>query len=155
MGKKIELVKKGTIKKVRAEVLGINRKNIYHHSLLEEKDLLLKTAIEDTHKEHPAYGHKRLGIHLHVNHKRIRRVMKKFGIKPPRRRVNHYCTRSIAHRKYPNLIYDMQAYYENHVWCSDTSEFKFHGSKWYLPLLISARDRYWGLPLESIIIVSW
>jgi len=94
LGEKIELIKKGEIKKVRADALGINRKNIYHKPLQKQKDLLLKQQIEETHKIHPSYGHKRLGMYLRVNHKRILRIMKKFGIKPPRRKVkNNYCTK--------------------------------------------------------------
>lgn len=67
--------------------------------------------------------------------------MKKFGIKPPRRKVSHLCTRSIKHRKYPNLTWDLEILYEHHVWCSDTSEFKFHGQKWYIVTVIDIFTR--------------
>lgn len=134
-------MKHGVIKSLCAEVLGVNRKNIYHQSLQEKKDKLLKEAIVLTWKAHPSYGHKRLGMHLKMNHKRIRRVMRKFGIKPPRRKVNHFCTRSIKHRKYPNLIKNLQITYEHQLWCSDTSEFKFHGEKWYLVTIIDIFTR--------------
>ena len=44
--------------------------------------------------------------------------MKKYGIKVPRRRDrNNFCTKSVKHRKYPNLIQDLQISYENQVWC--------------------------------------
>jgi transposase InsO family protein len=109
--------------------------------LQDKKDELLKEAISQAWKEHPSYGHKRLGMHLQINHKRIRRVMRKFGIKPPRRKVNHFCTRSIKHRKYPNLIKDLKIAYEHQVWCSDTSEFKFLGSKWYIVTIIDIFTR--------------
>ena len=91
-------------KAIRARALGINRKNIYYKSLLTEKDISLKDSIYEIHKKHPSYGHKRLSMDLQINHKRILRVMKKFGIKPPRRKINHYCTRSISHPKYSNPI---------------------------------------------------
>lgn len=110
------------VKAIRAKALGISRKNIYRRSKQEEKDQKLKEDIEEIWKKHPSYGHKRLGMHLHINHKRIRRVMKKFEIKPPRRKVkNNFCTKSIKHRKYPNLIKDLSIIYEHHVWVSDTS----------------------------------
>jgi putative transposase len=67
--------------------------------------------------------------------------MRKFGIKPPRRKVIHFCTKSVKHRKYPNLIKDLQVTYEHQVWCSDTSEFKFHGNKWYLVTIIDIFTR--------------
>lgn len=67
--------------------------------------------------------------------------MKKFEIKPPRRKVQHFCTRSVRHRKYPNLIKDLKVTYENQLWCSDTSEFKFHGAKWYIVTIIDIFTR--------------
>lgn len=67
--------------------------------------------------------------------------MKKFGIKPPRRKVHSFCTESIPHRKYPNLIKDLKVIYENQLWCSDTSEFKFHGNKWYIVTIIDIFTR--------------
>jgi transposase InsO family protein len=68
--------------------------------------------------------------------------MRKYGIKVPRRRGgNNFCTKSVKHRKYPNLIQELQISYENQVWCSDTSEFKFHGSKWYIVTIIDIFTR--------------
>jgi putative transposase len=68
--------------------------------------------------------------------------MRKYGIKVPRRKVrNNFCTKSVKHRKYPNLIQDLEITYENQVWCSDTSEFKFHGNKWYIVTIIDIFTR--------------
>jgi transposase InsO family protein len=47
----------------------------------------LKHQIESVLTDHPSYGHKRIALELKLNKKRIRRVMKKFGMKPYRRRV--------------------------------------------------------------------
>jgi len=82
---------------------------------------------------HPSYGHKRLGLELKVNHKRVRRVMKLFGIKPPRRKVHYYTTRSTKQlHKYINLIKDLKPTKVNQLWCSDLSYIKFMGRFWYL-----------------------
>lgn len=136
------MIKKGEIKKVRADALRINRKNIYYKTIQEQKDLLLKQQIEDTHKIHPSYGHKRLGMHLRIHPKRILRVMKKFDIKPPRRKVKkHYCTKSISHRKYPNLIKGYVPSEAHDLWCSDVSFFKFQGKFWYLVTIIDVVTR--------------
>lgn len=122
--------------------MGINRKNIYRRSKLEVKDLLVKGEIEKTYQDHPGYGHRRLGWHLKINPKRIRRIMRKYGIKVPRRKIrNNFCTVSIKHRKYPNLIKELQITHENQVWCSDTSRFLFHGSKWYLVTILDIFTR--------------
>jgi len=83
-GKKIEIINKSTNKKLIAEAMGINRKNIYHKQLMDIKDQKVKSNIEDTFITHPSYGHRRLGLELDANHKRILRVMHKYNLKPPR-----------------------------------------------------------------------
>jgi len=79
---------------------------------------------------------------LGINHKKIQRIMRKYGIKVPRRKIkNNFCTISIKHRKYPNLIKDLEITYENQLWCSDTSRFIFHGHKWYIVTVIDIFTR--------------
>jgi len=102
-------------------------------SKLDIKDKQLKKSIKKAHEKHPAYGHKRLAIHLKVNRKRVLRVMHKFGIKPPRRKVfRHYCTISASDCPFTNLIKDFKAASVNQVWVSDVSYIKFQGRFWYL-----------------------
>lgn len=135
MGKKIELVNSSRIKSVCAEALGVNRKNIYRKLIRPQKDENLKDQINKVHDRHPEYGHRRVAWHLKLNHKRIIRVMNKFGIKSPRRKVkNHYCTRSVSNCPYTNLIKDLipAELIPHQLWCSDTTPIKFHGRFWYL-----------------------
>ena len=133
MGKKIKLIHKAKIKSVRAKALGISRKNIYRESQLEVKDKLLKKDIGLVHDEHPAYGHRRVAWELGINPKRALRVMKKFGIKPPRRKVKkHWCTVSTSNHVYTNLIQDLDVNQPHQVWSSDLSYIKFQGQFWYL-----------------------
>ncbi|HCB35111.1 MAG TPA: hypothetical protein DEP25_00540, partial [Candidatus Taylorbacteria bacterium] len=68
------------------EFLRIPRASFYYQSILEEKDKKLKTDIENVWVKHLGYGGERLAIELQINEKRIRRVMKKFGLRPPRGR---------------------------------------------------------------------
>ena len=70
-----------------AEALGISRKNIYRELKQPVKDRALKQQIEAAHRQHPAYGHRRIAIHLGISHKRAQRVMTKFNLRPPRRRI--------------------------------------------------------------------
>lgn len=65
-----------------AKDLGVSRATIYYKSVLEPKDELLKQNILAVLDEHPAYGHKRIAIHLSINKKRILRIMKKYHITP-------------------------------------------------------------------------
>lgn len=96
------------------------------------KDEVLKQDIERVWIKHPAYGYKRFALELEVNHKRILRVMKLFGIKPPRRKVHCDTTRSTSHHTYTNLIKDLIITKSNQLWCSDLSYIKFQSVTWYL-----------------------
>lgn len=130
--KRAELVRKYPCKKVIAQAVGVSACHIHRKSSIEKKDDELKILIEVTWKVHPAYGHIRLGLHLSINHKRISRVMKKFGMKPPRRKIHHFCTKSTNHHEYFNLIKEWKPTRPNELWCSDVSFIKFDGRFWYV-----------------------
>lgn len=98
----------------------------------QAKDEALKKDIERVWVKHSSYGHKRLWWELKVNHKRVRRVMRKFGIKPPRRKVYFYTTRSTSHHAYTNLIKNFNPTHAHDLWCSDLSYFKYRGRLFYL-----------------------
>lgn len=127
------MVHSGEIKSIRAEALGIERRNIYRAGKQAGKDEALKEAINYVHHKHPAYGHKRLALELKTGKNRILRVMKLFGIKPPRRKSHYYTTRLTKKpHKYTNLIKDLKITKQNQLWCSDLSYIKFLGITWYL-----------------------
>jgi putative transposase len=126
-------VRRSSNKTVCAEALGINRKNIYRRLLMPAKDLALKAQIESTHRQHPAYGHRRIALQLGINHKRAQRVMAKFNLRPPRRRLKHYSTCSTTQHPYRNLLKDLGPITRpHHVWCSDLSRMVYQGTVWYL-----------------------
>lgn len=58
--------------------------------------------------------------------------MKKFALKPPRRKTKHYCTQSTSHHTYSNLVRDTVPTRRNQIWVSDVSFFHFAGRWWYL-----------------------
>lgn len=115
-----------------AEALGISRKNIYRERKQPVQDHALKQQIEAVHRQHPAYGHRRVAIELGINHKRAQRVMAKFNLRPPRRRVKRYSTISTLHHSYVNLLTDLTVTHPHQVWCSDLSRIAYHGTVWYL-----------------------
>ena len=47
-----------------AKNLGICRQSLYYKPKLPAKDLELKRQIEEVLKEHKAYGHRRIALHL-------------------------------------------------------------------------------------------
>lgn len=70
-----------------ARKLGVPRSSLYYHPKRPAIDQELKQQIESVLTDHPSYGHKRIALELKLNKKRIRRIMKKFNIKPYRRRI--------------------------------------------------------------------
>ncbi len=121
--------------------MGIERKNIYRKGKQPLKDAALKEDINIAHRKHPSYGHKRLALELKVGKNRTLRVMKIFGIKPPRRKSHFYTTRSTSHHTYTNLIKDYVPIKQHDLWCSDLSYIKFQGKFWYLATIVDIFTR--------------
>src|SRR5256885_11580617 len=71
-----------------AKRLGIARSSLYYQHKRPAIDLEIKSQIETVMTGNLSYGHKRIALALKLNNKRIRRVMKKFGMKPYRKRSN-------------------------------------------------------------------
>ena len=139
-----------------AEALGISRKNIYRELKQPVKDRALKQQIEAAHRQHPAYGHCRMAIHLGINHKRAQRVMAKFNLRPPRRRIKRYSTVSTPHRSYHNLLIDLTVTAPHQVWCSDLSRFEYRGAVWYLATIEDLATRQiLAKRIGSAMTVSW
>jgi len=86
---------------------------------MDVKDQALRRRIEEVLHEYPSYGHKRLALHLKINKKRIRRVMKKYGIKPYRRRGRKYHRMKPQDEQYPNLLQLVTPSYPGCVWAAD------------------------------------
>lgn len=131
-----------TNKKLLSQSLGIDRKTIYYHHLLDQKDLKVKQLIEQLHFVHPAYGHRRLALALGYSPKRVLRVMHKFGIKPPRRRIRgHYLTKSTSNHSYTNLIKGFVPSVPNQILASDLTYLEYQGKFVYLATVVDTFTR--------------
>jgi putative transposase len=124
------------------EYLNIAKSTFYYNSILDEKDEVLRKQIEKVLDDNPSYGHKRIAIELKINHKRIRRVMKKFGIKPRRGRKKP--------RKYgkkcefvasSNLLMSLTPLYKGHVWITDFTYLKWRDRWVYVCTVIDLFSR--------------
>lgn len=74
-----------------------------------------------------------MALHLNINHKRAQRVMAKFRLRPPRRRVKRYLTVSTPHHTYQNQLASLLPITEPHqAWCSDLTHLAYRGASWYL-----------------------
>jgi putative transposase len=124
------------------ECLGIPRSSFYYTSILDSKDMELKTKIEKVMGKHPSYGHKRIAIELQTNKKKIKRVMKKFGLKPLRGRKKP--KKSRQNEKFeasPNLLCSLFPLYKNHIWVTDFTYIKWHSRFVYLATVIDLFTR--------------
>ena len=124
------------------EHLNIPRSSFYYISVLEEKDLSLKKKIEEVLESNPSYGHKRIALELNLNKKRIRRVMKKYNIRPRRKRRKPYKSRnnekSVAS---PNLLVSLFPLYKNHIWITDFTYLKWRSGWVYVCTVIDLYTR--------------
>ena len=150
-GKKIDMIRTLTtrINKTKlAKELGVSRLSLYYKKTLEETDLELKRQIESVMVDHKDYGHKRIAVHLKMGHNRIRRVMKKFGLKPYRRRAKKYIKKKDLRKPdtgIPNLISPLLEkkliVKPNQVWCTDFTYIRFHGKFIYFSTIIDLFTR--------------
>jgi transposase InsO family protein len=67
--------------------------------------------------------------------------MKKFGLKPPRRKIRHFCTVSVPHQIFPNLIHDYIPERPHQLWCAEVSFIKFQDRFWYLSTIEDIKSR--------------
>lgn len=117
-----------------AKQLGVSRSALYYQPKLPVKDLALKARIEQVMSAHKAYGHKRIAMELKVNKKRIRRVMKLFGLQVKRKRKKPVkpADTGQAPMAIPNLVLGLTIEAPHAVWVSDFTYLPFFGKFVYL-----------------------
>jgi putative transposase len=127
-----------------AKKLGISRSALYYHAKREEQDEKMREQINIVLGIHPSYGHKRIAIEFGLNNKRIRRVMKKFNLKPHRRRIKRLRKKEDEGKeatKWKNEIIGFCPTKPNIVWASDFTYIKFAGVFIYLATIIDVYTR--------------
>jgi putative transposase len=125
--------------------LGVSRSSLYYQPKLPAKDLMLKQEVEAVLKDHPAYGHRRIAWHLGMNPKRVRRVMRLFGLKPRRKarlRLPHK-PEDIGQEPMtiPNLLLGTLINAPSIAWQSDFTYLPYFGKFIYLATVIDACTR--------------
>lgn len=130
-----------TAKTLRAREFGVSRGTLYYQPKKPGKDWNLKFRIEEVLREHPAYGSRRIALHLSLNRKRVKRVMNLYGIKPYRRRGRKWKKTTNIKVKYPNLLHITYPQYENHIWATDFTYIHFHGRFVYVATVIDLYTR--------------
>lgn len=142
------MVRSSVNKKELAKKLGISRSSLYYQPKRPAIDEEVKCQIESVLADHPAYGHKRLALALRMNKKRILRVMKKFGIKPYRRRAKKLIKKGDLKRPptiYPNLLKEdwvkLLTHQPDTIWVTDFTYLRFHSRFVYMATIMDLVTR--------------
>lgn len=132
-------MEKKVSKSALARSLGISRSSLYYIPKQIVKDKGLQEKILATLDEHPAYGHKRIALHLQIGKNRALRVMALFGIRPKilRRRSKYGRNTSIS--GIPNRTKGISPIAPNVIWVGDFTYLNFHGRMVYFATVI---DRF-------------
>lgn len=141
MRKKIDAVKRvGESKAALARRLGVSRASLYYRKKVPEKDDELRKAIEKLLPDNPGYGYRRVALELGINHKRARRVMRKYGLKPLRRAKTPRkpCDAGRAPTGRPDVLSLWWPIEPDIIWISDFTFIRFHTRFLYLVTILDA-----------------
>ena len=133
--------------KKQCELLGISRTAYYYHPCNEQegKDIADLKLILKVLQEIPFYGYRKVSIklineHPHMSVKRVRRIMRRFGIRAIY--VKPRLSKAIKeHKKYPYLLKDKVIRYPNQVWASDITYLRLPGGNVYLVVILDLYSR--------------
>jgi putative transposase len=117
-----------------AKRLGVSRASLYYQPMLPVKDLALKADIDRVMIKHKAYGHRRIALELKVNKKRVKRVMKLFGLILKRKRKKPSKPKDLgqAPMTIPNLVLGLIIETPQQAWVSDFTYLPYFGRFIYL-----------------------
>lgn len=121
-------------------VIGYSRTHHYYHHKQPTKDWKTKQLIEETLRDHPSYGHKRLAIHLSINKKRVLRVMKLYGIKPYRR-ITPKVYKKPKDSVFPNYLMSEEPRGPGDIYASDFTYLKYHDRWLYVATVLDVFTR--------------
>ena len=133
-----------TTKVALARELGISRAALYYKPKKPSTDEELKQKILSVMQEHPAYGHRRIAIHLQANKKAVVRIMRKNRLKPKIRRGARFIKLDDLGRpetRVTNILKILCPLHPNVVWAGDFTYFWYMGRFWYLATVIDIRTR--------------
>jgi putative transposase len=140
----INNLEKPKTKKDLAKHLGVSRSSLYYQPKRNLIDLKLKELIKKVMSDRPSYGHRRIALELKMNRKKILRIMKKFDLKPYRRRTKKPIKPADIGKAptiYQNLIKDIIPNRPNSIWAGDFTYIEFQDCYIYLATIIDLFTR--------------
>lgn len=129
------------------ELVGVNRSSVYYEPVGEsQENLQLMRLMDEHHLKHPTEGVLQMQDFLFllgflVNHKRVRRLLRKMGI------MAIYPTRNLSklgHAKYirPYLLRNLKIDHPNQVWAIDITYIPMAHGFMYLTAIIDIYSRF-------------
>jgi len=129
------------------QLLGLNRTGLYYRGKPQSvEDSELMRLIDEQYTITPFYGYRRMTVYLQnlgfrVNHKRVRRLMRKLGLeaiypKPNLSKPGEY------HLTYPYLLKGVAINYSDQVWATDLTYIRIGGGFVYLLVIMDWHSRF-------------
>jgi putative transposase len=127
-----------------AKKMGISRGMLYYQHKRPLVDKEIKRKIEEVMQTHKAYGHKRIALELKLNKKRILRIMRKFHLKPVKRRNVKFVKPDDSGKPetpFKNVIETFCPTRSNIVWVGDFTHIRFQNTWVYLATVMDIFTR--------------
>lgn len=147
------------------ELLAVNRSRLYYRAEhVEPANLRIMNLIDEEFTEHACSGVARMREFLRrehgliVNHKRVRRLMRKMGLMAIYPKPRTSCPAAV-YAKYPCLLKSVAIGAPDAVWCSDITYIRLSGGFMYLVAVMDYFSRYvlsWSVSnsLESLFCID-
>ncbi len=129
------------------QLLGLNRTGIYYRARAESvEDGELMRLIDEQYTITPFYGYRRMTVYLRnlgfsVNHKRVRRLMRKLGLEAIYPKPN-LSKPGKDHLTYPYLLKAVAIEYSDQVWASDLTYIRIGSGFVYLLVIMDWHSRF-------------
>ena len=129
------------------QLLGLNRTSVYYRSKPDRvEDGELMRLIDEQYTRKPFYGYRRMTVYLQnlgrqVNHKRVRRLMRKLGLEAIYPKPN-LSKPGKDHLSFPYLLKEITIDYANQVWATDVTYIRIGSGFVYLLVIMDWYSRF-------------